>query len=214
MRVVVATNNRGKLAELRTLLPDGLTLLTMADAGLESPEETGVTFEENALLKARAASATGAVAIADDSGLVVDALDRRPGVWSSRFAGPDATDDQNNAKLLEELEGIDDELRSARFVSVVALVTPDGRAFTACGSVEGRIGHAARGSGGFGYDPLMIVNDPDAVQFNGRTMAELSLEEKNQISHRGRAYRALLTVLRNAGFDFGMADATSGVAER
>jgi len=214
MRIVVATNNRGKLEELHALLPDGFALLTLSDAGLDSPEETGSTFEENALIKARAAASTGAAAIADDSGLVVDALDGRPGVWSSRFAGEGASDADNNLKLLEELAGVPDERRAARFVSVVALVTNDGREFTACGSVEGRIGHDGRGSGGFGYDPLLIVTDPDAVAFQGQTMAELTLAEKNQISHRARAHRALLAVLNDAGFSFGTADAMSGVTER
>jgi XTP/dITP diphosphohydrolase len=213
-RVVVATNNRGKLNELRSLLPEGLTLLTMADAGLESPDETGTTFEENALIKARAAAAHGDLAIADDSGLVVDALNGRPGVLSSRFAGPDASDADNNAKLLAELEGVPDDRRTARFVSVVALVTRDGHEYTAQGSVEGSIGHVARGTGGFGYDPLMIVCDSDAVEFDGRTMAELTLDEKNQISHRARAYRALRAKLCAARFSFESADDVSGVAER
>ena len=214
MRIVVATNNRGKLEELRQLLPAGHELLTLSDAGLESPEEDGVTFEENALIKARSAATRGDVAIADDSGLVVDALGGRPGVWSSRFAGPAATDADNNALLLAELGDVPDDRRTARFVSVVALVTVDGREFTARGSVEGKIGRNGRGAGGFGYDPLMILTDPDAIEYRGRTMAELTLEQKNQISHRARAYRALLQVLCNAGFSFGMADGVSGVTER
>ena len=214
MRIVVATNNPGKLEELRALLPPGSVLGSLRDAGLDSPEESGATFEENALIKARAAASRGDAAIADDSGLVVDALDGHPGVRSSRFAGEDASDADNNIKLLAMLDGVCDELRGARFVSVVALVTNDGHEYTARGSVEGRIGHDARGSGGFGYDPLMIVCDPDAVQFNGRTMAELTLEEKNQISHRARAYRALLLRLRDEGFSFETADAASGVVER
>lgn len=205
MRVVVATNNAGKLEELRALLPAGIELLTLAEAGLPSPDETGVTFEENALIKARAAVGAGDASIADDSGLVVDALDGRPGVWSSRFAGDDANDDDNNALLLHELRDVPDEKRTARFVSVVALVTRDGRSFVATGQVEGRIGHEPRGTGGFGYDPLMIVEDADAVEFSGRTMAELTLYEKNRISHRARAYRALLNTLRNEGFELGTA---------
>lgn len=213
MNIIVATNNRGKLEELRSLLPAGLDLKTLDDVGLGSPGETGITFEENALIKARAAAPYADAALADDSGLVVDALDGRPGVWSSRFAGPAATDADNNVKLLGELGNVPDAERTARFVSVVALVTSDGRAFTARGSVEGRIGWHERGSGGFGYDPLMIVSDADAVEFSGLTMAELSLEQKNQISHRARAYRALLAVLCEAGFSFGMADGASGVAE-
>jgi XTP/dITP diphosphohydrolase len=214
VRIVVATNNHGKLEELRALLPAGQELMTLSEAGLDSPEETGDTFEANALIKARAAAASADAALADDSGLVVDALDGRPGVWSSRFAGVDATDSDNNALLLDKLRDVRDERRTARFVSVVALVTHDGREYTARGSVEGRIGHAGRGSGGFGYDPLMIVTDPNAVEFMGRTMAELTLDEKNQISHRARAYRALLVGLRQAGFSFGMADSKSGVTER
>jgi XTP/dITP diphosphohydrolase len=214
MRVVVATNNPGKLVELRALLPEGIELLTLGDVGLGSPEETGTTFEENALIKARAAVVAGDAAVADDSGLVVDALGGRPGVWSSRFAGEHASDADNNALLLNELRHVPDGARTARFVSVVALVTGDGREFTATGSVEGIIGWSERGEGGFGYDPLLIVSDPDAVEFNGRTMAELSLDEKNRISHRSRAYRALLKRLRTSGFSFGMADDSSGVAER
>jgi XTP/dITP diphosphohydrolase len=214
VRIVVATNNRGKLDELRALLPVGQTLLTLNDAGLDSPDETGETFEENALIKARAAAGFADAAIADDSGLVVDALDGRPGVWSSRFAGPDASDADNNDKLLAALAGIPDDRRTARFVSVVALVTNDGREFIASGSVEGRIAHAGRGAGGFGYDPLLILADADAVQFNGRSMAELSLDEKNQISHRARAYWALLGLLHGTGFSFEMSDAASGIAER
>ncbi|MEX1157917.1 MAG: RdgB/HAM1 family non-canonical purine NTP pyrophosphatase [Thermomicrobiales bacterium] len=214
MRVVVATYNAGKLEELRELLPSGLRLVSLSDVGLESPDETGASFEENALIKARAAASAGDAAIADDSGLEVDALDGRPGVRSSRYAGDDASDEDNNLRLLAELDGVADERRTARFVSAVALVTRDGLEFTARGSVEGRIGRVARGSGGFGYDPLLIVSDPDAVQFNGRTMAELSLDEKNQISHRARAYRSLLLRLSSEGFIFGMADASSGVTER
>ncbi|HEX5165682.1 MAG TPA: RdgB/HAM1 family non-canonical purine NTP pyrophosphatase [Thermomicrobiales bacterium] len=213
MKVIVATNNRGKLEELRALLPDGLDLLTLSDAGLDSPEESGTTFEENALIKARAAAPHADAAFADDSGLVVDALDGRPGVWSSRFAGPAATDADNNARLLAELSDVSDDDRTARFVSVVALVTSDGHEFIATGCVEGRIGRQERGAGGFGYDPLMIVADPNAVEFIGLTMAELSVEQKNLISHRARAYRELLSVLREAGFSFGMADDSSGVTE-
>jgi XTP/dITP diphosphohydrolase len=214
MRVVVATNNAGKLEELRALLPSGITLLTLAEAGLGSPDETGTTFEANALIKARAAVVAGDAAIADDSGLAVDALDGRPGVWSSRFAGENATDADNNALLLKQLAGIPDERRTARFVSVVALLTNDGQEFTATGSVEGYIGHAERGSGGFGYDPLFVVSDPNAVEFNGRTMAELMLNEKNRISHRARAYRALLAQLRRVEFSFEAASNSSESAER
>ena len=210
MQIVVATNNRGKLTELRALLPSNQTLLTLRDVDLDSPDETGDTFEEIALIKARAAATTGLAAIADDSGLVVDALSGEPGVWSSRYAGENATDADNNRKLLAALAGVPDDKRSARFTSVVAIVMPDGREFTATGSVEGRIGFVERGSGGFGYDPLLIVEDENAVEYCGRTMAELTLDEKNRVSHRARAYRSLMEVLRDAGFTF---DATDNGAE-
>ena len=214
MKIVVATNNQGKLTELRALLPSNQTLLTLGDVDLGSPDETGDTFEANALIKARAAATTGFTAIADDSGLVVDALSGQPGVWSSRYAGGNATDADNNQKLLEALAEIPDEERTARFTSVVALVTPDGREFTATGSVEGRIGHVERGSGGFGYDPLLIVEDENAVEYCGRTMAELTLDEKNRVSHRARAYRALMDVLHDAGFKFDMTENGAETIER
>lgn len=191
MRIIVATNNRGKLDELRALLPAGAELFTLADMGLDSPEETGSTFEENALLKARSAAPFADAALADDSGLEVDALGGRPGVSSARFSGPNATDAANNALLLEMLVGVLPDQRRARFTSAVALVLSDGTTELAVGHVDGRIASAPRGNGGFGYDPLFEIADDGAGELNGRTMAELSVAEKNAISHRGRAYRSL-----------------------
>jgi XTP/dITP diphosphohydrolase len=190
LTVVVATGNVGKVAEIRAALePTGWTFVTASELGLTAPEveETGATFEENALLKARAyRDIFGMAALADDSGLEVDALSGSPGVRSARYAGEPASDAANNAKLLRELERVPAAGRTARFRSVVALVAPDGTEEVAAGSCEGTIGREPKGTGGFGYDPLFEPADAP-----GRTMAELAMDEKNAISHRGRALRAL-----------------------
>ncbi len=189
-RVIVASTNHGKLAEIRSALDfDGWEFVTVADLGLDplEVEETGDTFLDNALLKARAyTDAFGLPALADDSGLEVDALGGAPGVHSSRYSGETATDAENNTKLLGEISSVAAEARGARFRSVVVLVEPDGSVITASGACEGSMGFEERGSGGFGYDPLFL---PAATP--GRSMAELSLAEKNAISHRGAALRAL-----------------------
>ena len=189
-RVVVASSNHGKLAEIRSALDfEGWEFVTAADLGREplEVEETGETFEENARLKARAYwQEFGCAALADDSGLEVDALDGAPGVFSSRYAGPDATDADNNTKLLEALSGIPVADRAARFRSTIVLVDVGGAETVASGTCEGAIGLEARGAGGFGYDPLFL---PEATP--GRTMAELAMAEKNAVSHRGSALRAL-----------------------
>jgi XTP/dITP diphosphohydrolase len=189
-RVVVATGNRGKLDEIRSSLAfEGWEFVTAADLGPRAPEveETGDSFIENALLKALVYHELfGMPSIADDSGLIVDALAGEPGVRSARYSGEGATDAKNNAKLLAALEGLTPDLRGARFQSAVVFVDEDGQAVAACGSCEGRIGAGPRGTGGFGYDPLF---EPEEAP--GRTMAELSLAEKNAISHRGAALRAL-----------------------
>lgn len=199
MRVIVATNNAGKVAELRELLPADIELLTLADAGLRSPDEYGATFVENALLKARHAAPHADAAIADDSGLVVNVLDGAPGVRSARFSGPDATDEQNNAELLRRLCDVGADDRSGRFISAAAFVTRDGVERVVEGAIQGVVLGAARGDNGFGYDPLFEIDDPDAPAFVGRTMAELTLSEKNHVSHRGRAVRALIARLRADG---------------
>jgi len=192
-RVVVATRNAGKLAEIRAALPfPGWRFVSSAELfDWPEVEETGETFEENARLKAQAAHERfGLPALADDSGLEVDALDGAPGVFSSRFAGECATDALNNERLLAVLAGVPAEKRTARFRCVMVFIDEDGTETIAEGTCEGRIGFEPRGSGGFGYDPLML---PDATP--GRTMAELEMAEKNAISHRGAALRALRTAL-------------------
>jgi XTP/dITP diphosphohydrolase len=192
--VVVATANRGKLAEIRANLDfSGWRFVAAGELDEEwpSPEEDGSTFEDNARIKAVAACERfGMVALADDSGLQVDALDGEPGVYSSRYAGPNATDAQNNARLLDVMSEVAPASRTARFRCTMVLRTPDGAEVVATGACEGSIGFEPRGEGGFGYDPLFT---PDATP--GRTMAELSVAEKNAISHRGAALRALRATL-------------------
>ncbi|SFD15187.1 XTP/dITP diphosphohydrolase [Thiohalospira halophila DSM 15071] len=192
-RVVLASGNRGKVAELSTLLePAGLVVEPQSDHGVPEAEEPHPTFVENALAKARnAARHTGLAAIADDSGLEVDALDGAPGVLSARYAGPDSDDAANNARLLAELEGLPAERRTARFVCVLAYLdhADDPTPIIAQGFWEGRILEAPRGAGGFGYDPLFWVPD------HGCASAELDATEKNRISHRGRALATLRSAL-------------------
>ena len=194
MKLVLASKNPGKLRELQEILGSlGVEVLLESQVGLDlEVEETGTTFEENAFLKADAVmKASGLPAIADDSGLVVDALDGAPGVYSARFGGKES-DAARTALLLEKLEGVPAEKRTARFVSAIACRLPDGRTFTAKGSCEGVVADAPRGQGGFGYDPVFLV--PSL----GKTFAELSAEEKNQISHRGAALRAFAEKFREA----------------
>jgi XTP/dITP diphosphohydrolase len=186
-RYVLATANPDKAAEMQQILGPAVELLPRPD-WVGEVEETGDTLEENALLKARAlADATGRPAIADDTGLEVDALDGAPGVYSSRFAGEHATYADNVAKLLASLDGVTD--RAARFRTVAVVVWPDGRELVAEGDVKGSIALSARGSHGFGYDPVFV---PDG---DGRTFAEMSAAEKHSMSHRGRAFRALSSLL-------------------
>ncbi len=188
MRVLVATGNPGKLKELKDgLRPLGWALYSLEAFGLSLPEETGLTFEDNALLKAAyAAKHSGLVALADDSGLEVDALEGEPGVFSARYGGK-KTDTERNLYLLERLRGVPEAARTARFVAVLVLAYPDGRVEVFRGETEGRILEAPRGSHGFGYDPLFYV--PEA----GKTFAEMRPEEKARYSHRGKALRALIS---------------------
>lgn len=182
--LVVATRNKKKLRELAALLADLPVQVVDLGAfpGAPEVEETGATFAENARLKAVAAARyTGHWAVADDSGLEVDALDGRPGVWSARFAGPGATDDDNNKLLLKLLEGVPPRRRRARFRCAIAIASPEGETWVDEGVCEGVITDGPRGEGGFGYDPLFLVPELD------RTFAELPPEEKNRISHRARA---------------------------
>lgn len=192
-KFILATRNRGKLKEIREMLADlPFEVLSMEDAGIfESIEESGNTFEENALIKARKVSGiAGEIAMADDSGLEVDFLDGKPGVRSSRFAGEGASDRDRNDKLLRLLEGVPFDKRNARFVCAVAVAFPDGRHFTARGCCEGFISLSARGENGFGYDPIFYL-----PEYN-MTMAQLSSGEKNRISHRGKALRLMVEELK------------------
>lgn len=193
--LLVATTNRGKLAELRSLFGDlPLEILSLADVlpGRPPPLEDGKTFEANALIKARSASAEAMmVTLAEDSGLEVDALGGQPGVRSARYAREGATDAENNEVLLSALEHVDDDQRKARFRCVMVLLDPwsDNPPVITEGRCEGTIDRYARGTGGFGYDPLFVVEG------FGRTMAELADEEKNRVSHRGKAAAAMRPAL-------------------
>ena len=194
--LVLASDNAGKIAEIRAIVAEfGLIVRPQGEFGIRSAEETGTTFLANALLKARhAARLSGQAALADDSGLEVDALGGAPGVYSARYAGPAATDAANNAKLLEALAGFAGP-RTARYRCVIAVVrtADDPAPLVAEGTWEGAIAYAPRGSGGFGYDPLFLVaGDPD-----GRTAAEWAAAEKNTVSHRGQALAALRARLAN-----------------
>lgn len=194
-RVVVATRNAGKLAEIRAALPfPHWQFVSSTELGdWPEPEETGSTFEENARIKAVAARERfGLAALADDSGLEVDALDGEPGVYSSRYSGECATDASNNERLLTTLGRTPQDERTARFRCVMVFIDDDGTEVVASGTCEGHIGFDPRGSGGFGYDPLFWP-----VATPGRTMAELETAEKNAISHRGAALRALRELIEH-----------------
>ena len=193
--VALASRNPGKLREIRTILAEAgvpLQILSADDfRGWEAPEETEPDYAGNALLKARSlASFLGVATLADDSGIEVDALDGGPGPRSARFAGEGATDEENLTKLIEIVRGVPPERRTARYRCVAVLVTPSGSESLADGTVEGTLITEPRGSGGFGYDPIFV---PDG---DSRTMAELSSEEKDRISHRGKAFRGLVDALR------------------
>ena len=193
MRLVLASANPDKAAEISAILTAAVAGLDLAPrpADLADVDETGATLLENARLKATAiAAATGEAAVADDTGLAVDALDGAPGVYSARFAGEDATYADNVAKLLKELDGVTPERRTARFETVAMIRWPDGREVAVTGAVDGVIAPDARGDGGFGYDPIFVPLEGD-----GRTFAELTPEEKHALSHRGRAFRALAAKL-------------------
>ena len=188
--MILASNNAHKLTEIRAILADlGIDLISQREAGCDfEVEETGTTFEENAYLKAAAVTkATGEPAIADDSGLEVDALGGAPGIYSARFSGEHGDDKANNRLLLQKLEGVQD--RGAHYTCAIALVWPDGKTVTAEDYLYGEIAHDERGSNGFGYDPLFLL--PEL----GLRTAEISAEEKNRISHRGKALRQLVEKL-------------------
>ena len=193
--MIVATGNKDKVKEIKEILSDmDALVVTMKDAGLSAePEEDGATFLENAVIKAKAVAEKAAkssdwkdaVVMADDSGLVIDALNGEPGIYSARYMGHDTSYREKNANLIERLANVPDKERSARFVCAVAAVFPGGKILTAEAAMEGRIAYEEHGQGGFGYDPIFYLPEFD------RTSAELSLEEKNSISHRGKALRMM-----------------------
>ena len=192
-KLIFATGNAGKMKEIREILGrPGLTILSQKEAGITSDaEENGTTFEANALIKARVVAAqTDALVLADDSGLEIDYLNGEPGVYSARYMGEDTSYEIKNQKILDLLAGVPEEKRTARFVCVIAAVLPDGREFTTKGTIEGIIGYESRGEGGFGYDPIFFVPE------FGCSTAELTMEQKNEVSHRGKALRAMKEVLK------------------
>lgn len=193
-RIVFATGNENKMKEIRMILADlGLEIVSMKEAGVDLDiVEDGMTFEENAEIKARAVSRvlTGDIVLADDSGLEIDYLDKAPGIYSARFAGEDTSYDIKNRILLDRLEGVPDEERTARFVCAVAAVFPDGEAVTVRETIEGRVAHESEGENGFGYDPIFYVPEFSC------TTAQMTPEQKNEMSHRGKALRAMRKVLK------------------
>lgn len=192
-RIIFATGNAGKIKEINMIMADtGMQVISMKEAGISIDiEENGSTYEENAMIKARAvATYTGDIVMADDSGLEIDYLNKEPGVYSARYMGEDTSYRIKNANLIERLNGVPDEKRTARFVCAIAAVLPDGRELTTRATIEGRIGYEEKGENGFGFDPIFYVPE------FGKTTAELSEEEKNQVSHRGKALELMKEELK------------------
>lgn len=193
-KIIFATGNQGKMREVRKILAnlkiegEETEILSMKEAGIDIEiTEDGASFEENAVIKAKAVSEVvpGAIVLADDSGLQIDYLNGEPGIYSARYLGEDTSYHVKNENLLARLAGVAEEKRTARFVCAIAAAMPDGRVDTATGIIEGRIGYEEKGEGGFGYDPIFYVPE------FGKTTAELSEDEKNAVSHRGKALRAI-----------------------
>lgn len=187
-KVIFATGNEGKMKEIREILGDlDIQLLSLKDAGITADiEENGNSFEENAVIKATAIrDLTGEIVLADDSGLEIDYLNKEPGIYSARYMGEDTSYHIKNANLIERLDRVPDEKRTARFVCAIAAAFPDGTVRTVRAAMEGRIGYEEKGENGFGYDPIFYLPE------YGCSSAELSMEEKNKISHRGKALRAI-----------------------
>lgn len=194
-KVIFATGNEGKMKEIREILGDlDIELLSLKDAGIHADiVEDGKTFEENAQIKAKAiCDLTGEIVLADDSGLEIDHLNKEPGIYSARYMGEDTSYHIKNSSLIERLNGVPDEKRTARFVCAVAAAFPDGRVKTVRGTMEGRIGYEEKGENGFGYDSIFYLPE------YGCTSAELSMEEKNKISHRGKALRGIRESVKEA----------------
>lgn len=197
-KIIFATGNADKMKEIRMILADlNMEILSMKEAGVVIDiEENGTTFEENAQIKAQAIAKVlkengiQAIVLADDSGLEIDYLNKEPGIYSARYMGEDTSYKIKNANLIERLQGVPDEKRTARFVCAIAAVLPDGTVYTKRGTIEGRIGYEEKGENGFGYDPIFYLPEYQCYS------AELSPEEKNKISHRGKALEAMKEVLR------------------
>ena len=198
MKIIFATGNQNKMREVREIMEGtGYEIVSMKEAGIESdPEETGATFEENVLIKARDVAVKlsdedkgKVIVLADDSGLEVDYMDKAPGVYSARFMGHETSYDIKNNAILEKLEGVPEEKRTARFVCAIGAIFPDGKEEVVLKTMEGKIGHKISGTNGFGYDPIFIPEGYDV------TSADISPEEKNKISHRGKALRKMKELL-------------------
>ena len=188
MKVIIATGNAGKMKEIKSIFNNSeYEVVSMKEEGINADvDENGTTFEENALIKAREiAKLSGHIVLADDSGLEVDYLNKEPGIYSARYMGEDTPYSVKNASLIARLDGVDFEKRTARFVCAVAAVYPDGKELVVRETMEGYIGYEEKGKNGFGYDPIFYLKEFD------KTSAEISLEEKNEISHRGKAFRAI-----------------------
>ena len=189
-KLILASSNKGKIREIKELLPD-YEILSMAEAGFEGDiEENGTTFEENAMIKAHAVwEKTGHTVLADDSGLEVDAINKEPGIYSARYLGEDTPFDKKMDDVLRRLEGVPQDKRTARFVCAMAAVLPDGTEKTVRGTMEGFIGYEKKGTNGFGYDPIFVIPEYDL------TVAELDSDQKNKISHRGVALKKMKEAL-------------------
>lgn len=197
-KIIFATTNEGKMKEVRKILEDlPYEVISLKEAGISADvEENGSTFEENALIKATfIGKMTNCIVLADDSGLEVDYLNKEPGIYSARYMGEDTPYSIKNKSIIDRLEGVEKDERTARFVCAIAAYMPDGKTYVTRGTIEGYIGLEERGSNGFGYDPIVYVEEL------GKTTAELSMEEKNKISHRGKALRQMKEMLEahNAG---------------
>ena len=195
MKIIIATGNAGKMKEIKSIFNNSeYKVVSMKEEGISAEvDENGATFEENALIKAREiAKISGHIVLADDSGLEVDALNKEPGIYSARYMGEDTPYSVKNANIIERLEGVEFEKRTARFVCAVAAVYPDGKEMVVRETMEGYIGYEEKGANGFGYDPIFYLREFD------KTSAEISLEEKNEISHRGKAFRAIKVMMEQA----------------
>ena len=192
-KIIFATSNEGKMNEVRSILEDlGIEVFSMKEAGIQADVvEDGTTFEENATIKAvEIQKICGEIVLADDSGLEVDYLNKEPGIYSARYMGENTSYRIKNKSLIDRLEGVEDEKRTARFVCAIAAAFPDGTVEVTRGTIEGRIGYEEKGENGFGYDPIFYVPE------YGCTTAELSPEQKNEVSHRGKALRLMKEVIR------------------